>query len=443
MKKEQCHGYSLWQAPRSSHLSVLADRWRLFGMLVALATGYPAWADDTPGQKAAVPMSAQARAELDHTYADKYHYYPDESRLVRCESRHGRRQFCPADTRFGVNLERQLGRPNCVGNWGYDQRGIWVRNGCAAVFSINNDWNSARGWSGNLIRCESEGYRERYCPARLGGRDVMLVRQLSHSTCDGNWGYDRNGIWVNNGCRAEFAIDDRYYQHGNTLVCSSERHRFKRCPADTRWGVKFVRQLSRSSCRGNWGYDQYGIWVDNGCRAQFLTETPPVGQSPSYPDRIQCSSRKGRYKLCRTDTGDGVELVKQHSRASCQGNWGYNEQGIWVDNGCRATFRIIRRHGYSGSSYGQPGYGNHPHSGPYGKPSGRPGYGQQPLPHREDVRCESINGHYRVCPVRRPFATVRLLRRHSRASCAGKWGQVADGIWVDKGCRATFRVERR
>lgn len=403
-------------------------------------------------QKAAVPMSQQAREKLDKTYADKYHYQSDASRLVRCESRYGRQQFCPADTRFGVNLERQLSRANCAGNWGYDQRGIWVRNGCAADFSINSDWNSPGNWSQNLIRCESEGYKERYCPAQLGGRDVILVRQLSRSPCDGNWGYDRNGIWVDNGCRAEFALDDRYSQQGNRLICSSERHRFKRCPVDTRWGVEFERQLSRSSCQGNWGYDQYGIWVDNGCRAQFRVDPPPpppVAEQNPYPDRIRCSSRKGRYRLCRVDTGDGVELVKQHSRASCQGNWGYNERGVWVDKGCRATFRIKRHHyGYGQSPYGnRPApYGNPGHD-PYQKPPvenrpyGQGGYGQT-LPRTEDVRCDSINGRYRVCPVQRPFAKVTLLRQHSRATCAGHWGQVPEGIWVDKGCRATFRVQR-
>lgn len=405
-------------------------------------------------QKAAVPMSKQARETLDKTYADKYHYRADETRLLRCQSRYGRRQFCPADTRFGVSLERQLSRASCAGNWGYDERGIWVRNGCAADFSINRDWNTGADWSGNLIRCESEGYRQRYCPAQLGGRDVILVRQLSRSPCDGHWGYDRNGIWVSEGCRAEFALDDRYYRGDNRLLCSSERHRFKRCPADTRWGVEFVRQLSRASCRGNWGYDQYGVWVDNGCRAEFSVTPPPpppplVEDNP-YPDRIRCSSRKGRYKLCPVDTGDGVELLKQHSRATCRGNWGYNDQGVWVDNGCRATFRIVRRHQGHSPPYGnrpytnpRPGTGYDPYRKPppHNQPHGQPGYGQS-LPSKEDVRCDSINGRYRVCAVQRPFATVRLLRQHSRAPCAGNWGQVKEGIWVDKGCRATFRVER-
>jgi len=35
---------------------------------------------------------------------------------------------------------------------------------------------------------------------------VQLVRQISRSACiEGQtWGYARNGIWVSQGCRAEF-----------------------------------------------------------------------------------------------------------------------------------------------------------------------------------------------------------------------------------------------
>ena len=43
------------------------------------------------------------------------------------------------DTRFGVQLTRQISRTNCVlnRNWGSDQNGVWVSNGCRAEFSLN------------------------------------------------------------------------------------------------------------------------------------------------------------------------------------------------------------------------------------------------------------------------------------------------------------------
>jgi hypothetical protein len=56
------------------------------------------------------------------------------------------------------------------------------------------------------IRCESGG-RRRYCPADTDGR-AQIVRQLSKSRCDQwrTWGYDRRGVWVDRGCRAEFRV---------------------------------------------------------------------------------------------------------------------------------------------------------------------------------------------------------------------------------------------
>ncbi|HEX4581701.1 MAG TPA: DUF3011 domain-containing protein, partial [Acidobacteriaceae bacterium] len=46
----------------------------------------------------------------------------------------------------------------------------------------------------------------------------------------------------------------------------------KYCAADTRRGVQMVNQRSGSPCRqgSTWGYDKRGIWVDRGCRADFV-----------------------------------------------------------------------------------------------------------------------------------------------------------------------------
>jgi hypothetical protein len=57
------------------------------------------------------------------------------------------------------------------------------------------------------IYCASDDGKRRYCGADTRG-GVQLVRQRSGSPCDRGrtWGYDRNGIWVDRGCRAEFEV---------------------------------------------------------------------------------------------------------------------------------------------------------------------------------------------------------------------------------------------
>ena len=57
-----------------------------------------------------------------------------------------------------------------------------------------------------------------------------------------------------------------------TIYCGSENGRRQRCPVDTRRGVRLVNQKSGASCieGRTWGYKRDHIWVDRGCRAEFV-----------------------------------------------------------------------------------------------------------------------------------------------------------------------------
>jgi hypothetical protein len=59
------------------------------------------------------------------------------------------------------------------------------------------------------VRCESWGSRYTYCPVQTYG-NVTLRHEFSRYSCQygRGWGYDRRGIWVDRGCRAEFAVDE-------------------------------------------------------------------------------------------------------------------------------------------------------------------------------------------------------------------------------------------
>lgn len=134
-----------------------------------------------------------------------------------------------------------------------------------------------------VIRCESHDYRRQSCRFDTRG-GVTLVRQLSDQRCvqGRNWGHDRNGVWVANGCRAEFAVGRGGHHRpgqrplppmaaGRIVRCESSDHRQHRCNIPVHHGVVLSRQLSQASCvRGrNWGHDRGGIWVARGCRAEF------------------------------------------------------------------------------------------------------------------------------------------------------------------------------
>jgi hypothetical protein len=60
------------------------------------------------------------------------------------------------------------------------------------------------------INCESNGNRYQYCNANTSGY-VRIVNQMSRNACiqGRTWGYDWNGVWVSNGCRARFEVGGR------------------------------------------------------------------------------------------------------------------------------------------------------------------------------------------------------------------------------------------
>ena len=112
-----------------------------------------------------------------------------------------------------------------------------------------------------------------------------------------------------------------------------------------------TNQRSGSPCiQGRtWGYDMRGIWVDRGCRADFVVRRAGYRPGPPMPPPkgriIPCASNDGLRRFCPADTRRGVQLVQQRSGSPCiQGRtWGFDDRGIWVDRGCRADFRTGRR----------------------------------------------------------------------------------------------------
>jgi hypothetical protein len=132
-----------------------------------------------------------------------------------------------------------------------------------------------------------------------------------------------------------------------SISCSSDDGKRHYCGADTRGGVSMTRQRSDASCGEgySWGYDRRGIWVDHGCRADFVVNSGyGVQPDESSGERltISCSSDDGKRHYCSADTRHGVRMFNQRSSARCtEGySWGYDRRGIWVDRGCRADFRI-------------------------------------------------------------------------------------------------------
>lgn len=273
--------------------------------------------------------------------------------VINCSSEDGGRHSCPVDARGGVELTNQRSGSQCQRgySWGADEAGIWVDHGCRADFTVNPYVPYQAGAGNGTINCSSEDGGRRTCPADIRG-GVQLVKQRSGSPCQRgrSWGTDRDGIWVDRGCRADFAVNpynpnpNPQSGSGGNLTCSSDDGGRHTCPADTSGGVLLVNQRSGSPCQrgSSWGEDERGIWVDHGCRADFQVGSSAGSSAPSPASVIKCSSDDNERHSCAADTYGGVRLVRQISGSTCKRgySWGADERGIWVDHGCRGEFVV-------------------------------------------------------------------------------------------------------
>jgi len=278
--------------------------------------------------------------------------YGQQGQTVTCSSDDGGRHYCNLDTRGGVQLSRQISGTACVQGqtWGYDMQRVWVDRGCRAEFTSGRYGYGQGQGQGQTLTCSSDDGNRHYCNANTSG-GVQLTRQISGTACvqGQTWGYDAQRVWVDRGCRAEFMVSgygQGYGQgqgqgQGQIISCSSDDGKRHYCGGALRGWVQLSRQISGTPCveGQTWGHDRRGIWVDRGCRADFVVNTFIRGNGRSQT--FTCSSDDGNRHYCSADTRRGAQLTRQISGTACvQGQtWGYDSQGVWVDRGCRAEFR--------------------------------------------------------------------------------------------------------
>ena len=271
----------------------------------------------------------------------------------------------------------------------------------------------------STLACNADGYNRKYCPVDTRG-GVTLKHQNSKVACDQGitWGYDDTGIWVTNGCQADFLVQRPSWEPDSVEKnrCESKDGQRSYCPVDTRSGVRLISQISDADCvKGtSWGLDTQGIWVDKGCRAEFEVTRPTY--QPISAQIFRCESNNRIRKYCSVDTQAGVRFVRKVSNEKCtQGSsWGFDRNGVWVDNNCRADFEIL------------PLYKAPP---PALAVSSR------------NMRCAATGNIRRFCETD-TRGGVRLIRQLSRAQCTQNvtWGFNDRGIWVSGRCGADFEI---
>ena len=242
---------------------------------------------------------------------------PQEALRMSCESNDMHRRVCQVDTTGGVQMVHKKSEAKCVQNysWGFDKNGIWVDHGCRAEFEV-------RILTPVVVEHRDDHDRDHYAD-----RDAHQDRDARQES-------------------AFRAPDNQFRGWGESYIvyCPSDDMGRTWCPADSRFGVRMIRQRSQAACveGQTWGYGKRGIWVDRGCRADFSVTGDWQARSASL---VYCPSDYMNRNFCAVDTRDGVFIIRQRSEADCVFNrtWGYDRDRIWVDRGCRADFEIVDR----------------------------------------------------------------------------------------------------
>lgn len=155
--------------------------------------------------------------------------HAQRAQSISCSSDSNQRRVCRVPGWDDAKLVRQISKTRCERgrNWGLQRGVLWVDNGCRGTFAqvfVRRNTHDRRGQygtpgnrhgshAGNLrpiaMNCGSQSNDYRLCQVDIGQRgSVRLDKQVSKSACVFNrsWGWNRQGVWVNHGCRGRFVV---------------------------------------------------------------------------------------------------------------------------------------------------------------------------------------------------------------------------------------------
>lgn len=134
---------------------------------------------------------------------------------IECTSQNYRYTYCRADTGNVVQLTHQQSKTRCEQgrNWGYDSRGIWVDDGCAAIF----EYGFRSGGGGHRNKDKTGEIVAGVAAVAILGALLSSDKSDHRREPDRDWGRDRVPGWAVGG----FSGSDR--QSGMDISINVDR----------------------------------------------------------------------------------------------------------------------------------------------------------------------------------------------------------------------------
>jgi hypothetical protein len=207
---------------------------------------------------------------------------------------------------------------------------------------------SATAAQASTVTCESTNNEYRSCPADTSG-GVRLSQQLSTKGCWENdtWGFDRNKIWVDRGCRAQFQVGT----HTTSAAGKGDALAAAAVIGIAAAAIIASNQHDDHHNKSNNNYDnrydnrydgRYDSRYDDNHRNYDNSRYGYNGYGGDPRRTFTCESRNDRRNYCGIPGRGHVEIYRQRSSSPCRHghSWGVEGNSVWVADGCRAEFAV-------------------------------------------------------------------------------------------------------
>jgi hypothetical protein len=244
-------------------------------------------------------------------------------------------------------------------------------------------------------------------------------------------------------------------QSNNVFTCSSDDGRLHSCRVNTNQPIQFVRQRSDAQCIAGqtYGIDRGGVWVTNGCRADFAV----VNGDQAYNQGTY--NNDGSYNQGTYNRGNnqGAYNDRDHDRdhdgyRDANGNWhrrhrrgdrdgDNNNNGTYSQNGPYNNGTYNTNDPYNNGTYNQQGTYQGPNNGGYVgsgqniKYYGTFSNGVSTCAARDDQQVT-------YCSTYGALSNATVLQQNGRCVRGQTWDINRDGLWVAGNCSGKFQVQR-